>query len=159
MPNPLVHRELVTVLRQRRMLLLQCGVATAFALLVIMRWPTEPRMALSGTRAQEVFRLFAYGLLSALLLMLPVFPATSIVRERNSGTLALLLNTPLGPWRIFWGKLLAVMGLAGLILSLSLPSAAACYALGGISLRGDLVAVYLLLSLAALQYAALGLLV
>lgn len=159
MANPLVHRELVTVLRQRRMLLLQCGVATMFALLVIVRWPTDARMALSGTRSQEVFRLFAYGLLSTLLLMLPVFPATNIVRERNSGTLALLLNTPLGPWRIFCGKLVGVLGLSGLILVLSLPAAAACYALGGISLRTDLLAVYLLLCLVALQYSALGLLV
>ena len=159
MVNPIARRELLTTLRQRRMLLMQCGLALSFSLLVILRWPTEPRMALSGTRSQEVFRLFAYGLLSALLLMLPVFPATSIVRERNSGTLALLLNTPLGAWRIFWGKLLSVMSLAGLMLSLSLPAAAACYALGGISLTHDLLAVYGLLLLAALQFAALGLLV
>lgn len=159
MVNPLVQRELITALRQKRMLLLQCGMAAAFALLIIIRWPTDPRMALSGTRSQEVFRLFGYGLLAVLLLLLPVFPATSIVRERNSGTLALLLNTPLGSWRIFWGKLLGVLGLAGLMLVLSLPAASACYALGGISLRGDLLAVYLLLSLVALQLAALGLLV
>lgn len=159
MANPLIQRELVTMLRQRRMLLLQCCIATAFGLLVILRWPTDSRMALSGTRSQEVFHLFAYGLLSALLLMLPVFPATSVVRERNSGTLALLLNTPLGSHRIFFGKLIAVMGLAGLLLSLSLPSAAACYALGGISLQSDFLAVYALLTLTALQYAALGLLV
>jgi ABC-type transport system involved in multi-copper enzyme maturation permease subunit len=159
MANPLVQRELVAALRQRRMVLLQCGLATAFSLLVIIRWPTDPRMALAGTRSQEVFRLFAYGLLSALLLMLPVFPATNIVRERNAGTLALLFNTPMGPIRIFWGKLVAVMGLAGVILTLSLPAAAACYALGGISLRSDLLGVYLLLVLTALQYAALALLV
>ena len=158
MVNPLVQRELITALRQKRMLLLQCGMAAAFALLIIIRWPTDPRMALSGTRSQEVFRLFGYGLLAVLLLLLPVFPATSIVRERNSGTLALLLNTPLGAWRIFWGKLLGVLGLAGLMLVLSLPAASACYALGGIS-RGDLLSVYLLLALVAVQLAALGLLV
>lgn len=157
--NPVAQRELLTTLRQRRMLLLQCGLVAAFSLLVILRWPTEPRMALSGARSQEVFRLFAYGLLSALLLILPVFPATSIVRERNSGTLALLLNTPLGSWHIFSGKLLAVLSLAGLMLALSLPSAAACYALGGISLTGDLLAVYGVLGLTALELAALGLLV
>ena len=159
MANPLVQRELITALRQKRMLLLQCGMAAAFALLIIVRWPTDPRMASSGTRSQEVFRLFGYGLLSVLLLLLPVFPATSIVRERNSGTLALLLNTPLGAWRIFWGKLLGVLGLAGLMLVLSLPAASACYALGGISLSRHLLAVYLLLALVALQLAALGLLV
>ncbi|MFN0056440.1 MAG: ABC transporter permease [Planctomycetales bacterium] len=159
MLNPLVGRELVTTLRQRRMVLLQCGLAVGFALLVLIRWPTEGRMALSGTRSQEVFRLFGYGLLSAMLLILPVFPATSIVRERRSGTLALLLNTPLGAWKIYWGKLVAVLGMGGLILAASLPAAAACYALGGISLKEDLVGVYLLLALVAVQYSALGLLV
>ena len=158
MVNPLVQRELITALRQKRMLLLQCGMAAAFALLIVVRWPTDPRMALSGTRSQEVFRLFGYGLLAVLLLLLPVFPATSVVRERNSGTLALLLNTPLGAWRIFGGKLLGVLGLAGLMLVLSLPAASACYALGGIS-RGDVLSVYLLLALVAVQLAALGLLV
>ncbi len=159
MVNPLVQRELIGALRQKRMLFLQCGLAVGFALLVIIRWPTDPRMALSGTRSQEVFRLFGYGLLSVLLLLLPVFPATSIVRERNSGTLALLLNTPLGSWQIFWGKLLGVLGLAGLMLVLSLPAASACYALGGISLREDLLGLYFLLALVVLQLSALGLLV
>ena len=159
MNSALVRRELVTLLRQKRMLLLQCALAAAFALLVIIRWPTEPRISLSGSRAQEVFRLLSYGLLASLLLLLPVFPATSIVRERNSGTLALLLNTPLGSIRIYLGKLLAVLGIAGLMLSLSLPAAAACHALGGVSQLGELFLVYLLLGLVALQYAALGLLV
>lgn len=157
--NPIVQRELTAVLRQKRTVLLQCGVAAAFALLIVVRWPTEARVALSGSRSQEVFRLFAYGLLAAFLLVLPVFPATNIVREKNAGTLALLLNTPLGAWRIFWGKLLGVLGLAGMILAFSLPSAAACYSMGGISLTGDLLAVYWLLALTALQYSALGLLV
>lgn len=159
MANPLIHRELVTLLRRRRMVLLQCGLAAAFTLLVVIRWPTEPRMALSGSRAQEVFRLFSYGLMSALLLILPVFPATNIVRERTQGTLALLLNTPLGAGRIYWGKLVGILGLAALILVLSLPSAAACYALGGISLTGDILAVFAILGLAAAQYAAAGLLI
>ena len=157
--NPIVQRELITALRQKRMLWLQCGLSIAFGLLVVIRWPTDPHIASSGTRAQEVFRLFGYGLLSVLLLLLPVFPATSIVRERTSGTLALLLNTPLGSWQIFLGKLLGVLGLAGLMLVISLPAASACYALGGISLHSDLLGVYGLLALTSLQLSALGLLV
>ena len=99
--------------------------------------PSEARMAASGLRSQQVFRLFAYGLLTTILLLLPVFPATSIVRERNQRTLTLLLNSPLGPWRIYFGKLLSALGVSGLVLSLSLPAAAACYASGGVSLTGD----------------------
>ena len=83
MLNPIVQRELTAVLRQKRTIALQCSVAAAFALMIALRWPTEPRMALSGSRSQEVFRLFAYGLLAAVLLLLPVFPATNIVREKK----------------------------------------------------------------------------
>ena len=158
MLSALVHRELITVLRQRRMLLLQIGLVTFFALLVAVRWPTDARVALSGIRAQQVFRLFSFGLLGMLLLLLPVFPATNIVREKQQGTLALLLNTPLGPWRLLFGKLLAVMALAGIILALSLPAASACYAMGGLSAK-LLCAVYGLLVLVAIQYLTLGLLI
>ena len=156
MLSALVHRELITVLRQRRMLLLQIGLVAFFALLVAVRWPTDARVALSGVRAQQVFRLFSFGLLGILLLLLPVFPATNIVREKQQGTLALLLNTPLGPWRLLFGKLLAVMALAGIILALSLPAASACYAMGGLSAK-LLCAVYGLLVLVAIQYLTLGL--
>lgn len=158
MLSSLIVRELVTLLRRRRMLILQVGLLAFFTLLIAVRWPTESRVALSGQRSQEVFRLFSYGLLATLLLLLPVFPATNIVREKQQGTLALLLNTPLGPWRIFFGKLLAVLALAGIILAMSLPAAAACYAMGGLTSR-ELWSVYSLLGLVALEFSVLGLLV
>ncbi|MEI8016992.1 MAG: ABC transporter permease [Schlesneria sp.] len=159
MLKALVMRELTTLMRRRRIMALQCGLVALFAILVAIRWPTDSRMALTGSRSQQVFQLFGYGLLATLLLILPVFPATSIVREKKQGTLALLLNTPLGPWRIFFGKLTAVLALSGIILVMSLPAASACYAMGGLSLYGDLWKVYQLLMLVALEYAVLGLLV
>ena len=151
--------ELTALLRRRRMMVLQVAMATVFTLLVAVRWPTDSHVALTGVRSQQVFHLFCYGLLATVLLLLPVFPATSIVREKKRGTLALLLNTPLGPWRIFLGKLIAVLAIAGIILAMSLPAASACYAMGGISLYADVWKIYQLLMLVALQYAVLGLLV
>ncbi|MCA9077372.1 MAG: ABC transporter permease [Planctomycetaceae bacterium] len=158
MQNPIVHRELISLLRQRRTVVMQCLLAVCFVLLIAIRWPTEPRMALSGLRSQEVFRLFAYGLLAALLLILPVAPATSIVRERTRGTLAMLLNSPLGPVQIYGGKFLATVGLAMQMLLLSLPAAAACYALGGIYPM-DVISTYLILILTVLLVTSMGLLV
>ncbi len=159
MLKAMVKRELTSLMRRKRMMALQCGLVAIFAVLIAIRWPTDARMALTGSRSQQVFQLFGYGLLATLLLILPVFPATSIVREKKQGTLALLLNTPLGPWRIFFGKLTAVLALSGVILAMSLPAASACYAMGGLSLYGDLAKVYQILFIAALQYAVLGLLV
>lgn len=158
MPNPIIQRELVGILRDRRTLAALSLLSLVFALMIAVRWPTEPRMALSGSRSVEVFRLFMLGLLGALVLLLPVFPATSLVRERNRGTLALLMSTPLGLWRIYSGKFVAVFALAALMLFVSLPAAAACYALGGVPLAG-LGGCYLILILTSLELCALSLLV
>ncbi len=154
-----VLRELTSILRRRRMLVMQTGLVIVFALLVALRWPTDSRVALTGTRSLQVFQLFSYGLLATMLFLLPVFPSTSIVKEKKQGTLALLLNTRLGPFRIFFGKLASVLVLAGFILVLSLPAASACYAMGGLSLYGDLFRMYLLLFMVALEYSVLALLI
>jgi ABC-type transport system involved in multi-copper enzyme maturation permease subunit len=147
------------MLRRRRMLVMQGGLVIVFALLIALRWPTDSRVALTGTRSRQVFQLFSDGLLATMLFLLPVFPSVSIVKEKKQGTLALLLNAPLGPFRIFFGKLASVLVLAGFILALSLPASSACYAMGGLSLYGDLFRMYLLLFLVALQYSVLALLI
>ncbi len=159
MNNPIVQREYIGALRTRWALAMQVGAAFVFALLVLIRWPTDARVDLAGERAEQVFRVFGYGLLGAMLLLVPVFPATTIVREKIQGTLALLLNSPLTNWGIYYGKLLGVVGFAVLPLVVSLPAAAACYAMGGIDLIGDIGALYFILLLVVVQYAALGLLV
>ncbi len=156
---PILQRELVAILRTRKAFALQLGVALAFAILIALRWPTDGRVDLSGVRSGQVFALFCYGLLAAVTLLAPIFPATSIVMERRQGTLALLLNSPLRPASIYAGKLLGVVGFASLLLVITLPAAAACYAMGGVSWGRQLVVIYGLLVMVAVQYASLGLLV
>ncbi|WP_010583995.1 ABC transporter permease [Schlesneria paludicola] len=155
----IVQRELTSLLRRKRMMVLQSGLVILFGLLVALRWPTDARVAMTGTRSQQVFLLFSAGLMATMLFLLPVFPSTSLVKERKQGTLALLLNTPLGPFRIYFGKLASVLMIAGMILAMSLPAASACYAMGGLSLYKDLFRIYLLLGLVALEYSALALLI
>lgn len=157
--SAVLRRELVTPLRRRRMIVFQIVLATLFCLLIVARWPADGQVALLGTRSQQIFRLFAYGLMATMLLLLPVFPATSIVSEKKSGTLGLLLNTPLGSLRIFFAKMIASMSLGCMIVAMSFPAAGACYSMGGLSLYGEILQVYLLLGLVALQYTAIGLLI
>jgi len=157
--NPILKRELVGTLRTRKALALQIGVAVLFTLLVVLRWPSGAVVGLAGSQSQQVFRTFGYGLLATLLLLMPAFPATSIVKERRSGTLALLLNSPMSPARIYAGKLAGALGFAMVLLTMSLPAAAACYATGGVDLTGEILPLYGILLLVAVQYAALGLLV
>ncbi|MCH2123654.1 MAG: ABC transporter permease subunit [Pirellulaceae bacterium] len=157
MKNPIVHREFIGTLRSRKAFALQVGTAVAFSLLVLIRWPTGALIDLSGAPSQRVFRIFGYGLMTMLVLLSPVFPATSIVREKNRGTLMLLLTSPMSPWAIYFGKLFGAMGFVLLLLVMSLPAAAACYTMGGISLTSGLLTLYGVLVVLILQYVALGL--
>lgn len=155
----ILNKELVAILRTRKALAIQVGIALALALLIAARWPGDGRVDLAGRRSADLLRLLAYGLLAAITLLAPIFPATSIVMERRRGTLTLLLGSPLGPFTIYAGKLLGVVAFASLLLVLTLPAAAAAYAMGGVSLTGQLLPLYTVLVLVAVQYAALGLLV
>lgn len=157
--HAILRRELVTLLRTRQAAAAQLGLALAFALVIGLRWPTESRVGLTGGEARQVLTVFGYGLLTSILLLVPAFPATSIVRERVQGTLALLLNTPLTPWSIYFGKLLAALGLVAVLLAMTAPAAAACYALGGVSLEREIGPLYIVLFLAAVQVSVLGLFV
>lgn len=154
--NAIIKRELIDVFRTRKSFVMQMLLAVAFALLVIMRWPTESQVDLSGQMAKDVFRLFGYGLLTAIVLMAPAFPATTVVREKNKGTLALLFNSPIPYWQIYFGKLVGVSGFLILLLIMSFPAAMACYSLGGITLTGDLLPLYGVLFLLVVQYAVVG---
>ncbi len=106
-----------------------------------------------------MIRLFGYGLLAGVLLLAPAFPATSLVREKIKGTLALLLNSPMRPASIYLGKLGGVLGFTAVLLAMTLPAAAACYALGGVGTRNGITLLYVVLAVAAVQTSTLGLLV
>ncbi|HIA19394.1 MAG TPA: hypothetical protein EYN70_08270 [Planctomycetaceae bacterium] len=153
--NPIVQRELIGMLRTRKAMAVQVLLVLMFAALVIFRWPSDPTVDLAGNKSQEVFRLFGYGLLTAIIVLVPVFPASSIVREKIKGTLELLFNSPMSPTAIYTGKTAGVMVFVLLLLALSFPAGAACYAMGGISLVNDVMALYCLLALVALQYTSL----
>src|SRR3954452_24211982 len=155
----IIYRELLELLRTRKVIALQLGLALACALLVLVRWPTGETADLSGARSMQVMRVFGYGLLAGILLLVPAFPATSLVREKMKGTLALLLNSPLRPWSIYIGKLGGALGFTAVLLTMTLPAAAACHALGGTGSEGGIGALYGVLGIASLQLTTLALLV
>lgn len=155
---PIVQRELISTLRSPRAMAGQLILVVLLAMLLLSQWPTDAMADLSGAAARKVLRIFGYGLLVGMILIAPVFPATTFVREKQQGTLALLLNSPLNRWQIYFGKFIATLGFVMILLVLSLPAAAACYTMGGIDFT-QLVMLYLVLAFTATQYATIGLLV
>jgi ABC-type transport system involved in multi-copper enzyme maturation permease subunit len=155
--NPIVSRELLELLRTRKALIAQVCLALACALLVLIRWPTGGTSDLSGARSVQVLRVFGYGLFAGILFLTPALPATSIVREKVKGTLALLLNSPMSVTSIYLGKLIGGLGFTLLLLVMTIPAAAACHALGGTATGGGVSMLYLVLILAAFQFTTIGL--
>ena len=155
--NPIIRRELLDLLRTRTTTAVLIALAAACAILVLVRWPTGGVSDLSGARSLQVLRVFGYGLLAGVLFLVPAFPATSIVREKVNGTLALLLNSPMSAWSIYTGKLGGVLGFAAILLLVTTPAAAACYALGGVSASGGVGLLYAVLAAAVVQLTTLGL--
>ena len=157
--NPIVQRELISILRTRRALVVQVSLLAVLSSLVLLSWPVDAKVDLEAAASAKVLRMFGYGLMIGLILLAPAFPAVSIVSERKAGTLELLLNSPMSSWSIVTGKLAAAIGFVFLLLITSLPPAVACFAMGGIDLKGQLLPLYGVLALLATQYATLGLLV
>ena len=157
--HPVIQREFFGILRSRKAIAMLVALAVAISLVVLVRWPTDEVVDALGKRTQQVFRVFGYVLLTSIMFLVPAFPATSIVRERNRGTLALLLNSPLSSWSIFWGKVCGSLLFASLLLISTLPAAGACYAMGGVDPVDQILLLYAVTTAAALQYTTLGLLV
>jgi ABC-type transport system involved in multi-copper enzyme maturation permease subunit len=155
--NPIIRRELLELLRARMAVVVLVAFALATATLVLLHWPVGGVGDLAGTAALGVLRVFGYGLLTGLLLILPAFPASTIVRERVRGTLALLLNSPLSPAAIYRGKFGGAIGFTIILLLLTLPGAAASYALGGSTVAGGVGLLYVVLAVAAVQVTAIAL--
>jgi ABC-type transport system involved in multi-copper enzyme maturation permease subunit len=155
--NPIVRRELVELLRTRGAVAAQVTLAMVCTLLVLARWPTGGVSDLNGARSLQVLRVFGYGLLVGILFLVPAYPAAAIVRERVRGTLALLLNSPMSATSIYLGKLGGVLGFTLLLLTMTLPAAGACYALGGAPVSGGVGLLYGVLILAAIQLSTIGL--
>ena len=157
--NPVIARELLGLLRTRRSIAILAAVAVAFSLLIIARWPSDGVVDLSGATSRDVFRVFAYSLTAAVALLVPVFPSTSIVQEKQTGTLALLLNSPMGPVAIYCGKLIAALGFVLLLLSATVPATVACFTLGGVALLDEMLPLYLVLAVTSVLFTTWSLLV
>ena len=152
-----LRRELLDRLRATQTFASIFACAAISTLLVWLRWPTDSRLDVVSQGAMQVFRPLAYTLAAAVIMLVPAFPATALVRERRNGTLSLMLNSPLSRGEIYFGKLISNFLLATLIVSVSLPALTACYAMGGLSINQRIFPLIAVLLAMSVQFSALGL--
>lgn len=155
----IIERELPSLLRMKQTLWILIIVALSFSAAVLLKWPSSATADLGGVQARSVFRGLAYSMVVAVVLIVPAFPATGLIREVRRGTMELLLNSPLRRSEIFLGKLTGLAVFAALLLAVTLPAMACCYAMGAISPTSDVLRLYGLVGVICIELIVLGLVV
>lgn len=156
-PNPILRRELLQQLRSKKTLFGALAVALGTGALVLLRWPAAGTADVMSERSFEVFRPLAYALATATILLVPAFPATSIVRERKQRTLPMLLHAPIQSMSIYSGKFIGNIVVTAVLLSATLPAVAASYAMGGISFVVQILPLFVVLLVMAVLYTSAAL--
>ena len=67
--NPIIHRELLGLLRQPKAVVIQIGFVAMLAILVVAVWPDSATVNLGGRQAQQLLSVYVYGLMVALMLL------------------------------------------------------------------------------------------
>ena len=102
-----------------------------------------------------VFMFLVLFQVALLAFITPALTAGAISGERERQTIDLLFVTPLAPFSIIWGKLLASMSFVVLLLTLSVPIFSLVFLFGGIELD-QVVAAFALTGVTAMTLGFLG---
>lgn len=142
--NPVLQRELLTNLRAPRAFVLMMVYQIALATVVLIAYPRDTKIDLSreSASAQRLVDFFFVGQFAIASLMAPSFTAGSITGEKERKTYEMLLASPLRPWVIVSGKLVAALTHLVVLILGSLPIIMLCLPLGGVSIY-ELLAAYL----------------
>jgi hypothetical protein len=109
------------------------------------------------TRLQSFYTIVMGLLAGTICLVAPALSASTVVLEKQRGSLDLIFSAPVTPKYYLVGKMLSSYRYIWMLLALSLPVTAACVMLGGAS-WGDVLGAYMLLSIQAMVLTALSLL-
>jgi ABC-type transport system involved in multi-copper enzyme maturation permease subunit len=156
--NPVLQRELLTNLRANRAFVLMLIYQLALALVLLVAYPSGQRVDLSSDSsvARELVDFFFLGQYVLASLMAPTFAAGAISGEKERKTYEMLLASPLRPWAIVIGKMVASLTHLAVLIFASLPIIMLALPLGGVSIY-EVLAAYLWLLMSILLFGSIGL--
>jgi len=103
----------------------------SFALWLI--WPnTEEALTVKAQIAIQFFQLASTSLTILIAILVPIFSASCITIEKEQNSLDILLTTPLSPWTILLGKLIASATYFVILLLISMPILNLCVVIAGV---------------------------
>lgn len=161
--NPIYRKELKQYARSRRAM----WTLVAFNLILQMiglfvYYVSFVRIGIRGdVRYADILTVYRILALTEFLLVMCIVPAVSsgaICGEKEKQTFDPLLSTPLSPFRLVLGKLLASLHIVLLLLISALPTFGLVFSIGGIRIR-DLCALYFCLILQAVVLGSISIMI
>src|SRR4051812_43222265 len=162
--NPVLQKDLLALLRLKRVAAVQLLFVAVLALMVLGTWPQQGVLEGSAqlsshavTRSADRFLLgLTLGQIVLLVLFVPGVAAVSVSGEREQNTLEMLYASRLKPRQIIAGKIGVAVGYPLLLLLMALPFVALLNWRGDVR-AGDLCSAYLILLVTAVLIAILSL--
>ncbi|MGN6137146.1 MAG: ABC transporter permease [Aureliella sp.] len=156
--NPVLQRELLTNLRASRSFWLMLLYQLALAGVLLAAYPSGQRVDLTSDSAQalQLVDFFFLGQYIIASLMAPTFAAGAISGEKERKTYEMLLASPLHPWAIVIGKMVASLTHLVVLIVASLPIIMLALPLGGVSIY-EVLAAYLWLMMSVILFGSIGL--
>ena len=142
--NPVLQRELLTNLRANKAFMLMLVYQLALAAVLLFAYPSNQRVDLTSdpSAARQLVDFFFLGQYVLASLMAPTFAAGAISGEKERKTYEMLLASPLEPWAIVVGKMVASLTHLTVLIVASLPIIMLALPQGGVSIY-EVLAAYL----------------
>jgi ABC-type transport system involved in multi-copper enzyme maturation permease subunit len=156
--NPVLHKEVLQTLREKRVALVQLLFVVVLGLGVLACWPQQGVLAVATRAHDNLFDTLMLGQLVFLLLFVPGAAAVSVVSERELQTLEMLYASRLTSFQILFGKIIGATAFPILLLLTGLPFVG-LLALRGASSFQSLGMVYATLLVTALFLSLISLVV
>lgn len=156
--NPVMQRELLTNLRASRSFWLMLLYQLALSAVLLAAYPSGQRVDLTtdSAAAVQLVDFFFLGQYIIASLMAPTFAAGAISGEKERKTYEMLLASPLHPWAIVIGKMVASLTHLAVLIMASLPIVMLALPLGGVSIY-EVLAAYLWLVASVILFGSIGL--
>lgn len=139
-PNPVMIKELRAILRRPRFFAFHILTLCAAAMIVILHFAEAESSfvrAMPDYDATETGRKLYYAmqltLMTAIIVAVPGFCATSVSQEKDRKTIELLVSCSANPYTIVTGKFLNALVLTGVLILSAVPLLAMSFLFGGIT--------------------------
>jgi ABC-type transport system involved in multi-copper enzyme maturation permease subunit len=154
--NPVLRKDLLGLLRLRRVSAIQVFFVVVLAALLLATWPQQGVVSLASRGRDDLLLGLIVGQLVLLTLFVPGIAAVSLSGEREANTLEMLYASRLSAGQIIFGKIMSAISYPLLLLASGLPFVALLNYRGEVNFQ-KLAAAYLVLVLAAVFLAMVSL--